>query len=87
MWMKFNTFPNSSHINCVIWINFNLDPAHNGSCYYVNDLNLSKKDQRVHMEITHTFLQSMSNLFHFVILRLLFVLATEHTLLRMFLNI
>ena len=27
-WMNFNTFPNSSCVNCVTWINFNSDAVH-----------------------------------------------------------
>ena len=43
IWMNFNTFPNSSRVNCVIRINFNSDAVHkDGSCCNVNDLNPSK---------------------------------------------
>ena len=28
MWMNYNTFPSSSHVNCVIRISFNLDAVH-----------------------------------------------------------
>ena len=28
IWMNFNTFPNSSSVNCVIRINFNPDAVH-----------------------------------------------------------
>ena len=30
IWMNFNTFPNSSRVNCVIRINFNSDAVHKG---------------------------------------------------------
>ena len=30
IWMNFNTFPNSSDVNCVTRININSDPVHKG---------------------------------------------------------
>ena len=30
VWINFNTFLNSSRVNCVIWINFNLNVVHKG---------------------------------------------------------
>ena len=30
IWMDFDTFPNSSRVNCVIQINFNSDAVHKG---------------------------------------------------------
>ena len=30
IWMNFNTFPSSSHVNFVTWINFNLDAVNKG---------------------------------------------------------
>ena len=30
IWMNFDTFPNSSPVNCVTWTNFNSDAVHKG---------------------------------------------------------